>query len=115
MRTWYENLAAAIRKSGLTQRQIAARLGVQQATISNWIRGERTPNVESIQKLARVLGMSIHEMLGDQAIILERDIERKLIAIIRNLSEEDERHLLRIAESLAAYESSPEDAETDGD
>lgn len=50
----------ALRKTrGLTQEQLAERLGVQRATISNYEIGRRSPHLKELEKIASVLGVSL--------------------------------------------------------
>lgn len=50
----------AIRKTrGLTQEQLAEKLGVQRATISNYEIGRRSPHLKELEKIASILGVSL--------------------------------------------------------
>jgi transcriptional regulator with XRE-family HTH domain len=50
-------------KRGLTQKQLADRLGVKQQNISDWERGERSPSVKNLKKLAEVLNCQIDDLV----------------------------------------------------
>lgn len=58
-----EKIAAkikALRKTrGLTQQQLADKLGVQRATISNYEIGRRSPHIKELEKIAQVLGVNL--------------------------------------------------------
>lgn len=56
-------IAAAIDESGLTQAQIAERVGVHQVTVSKWKLGTCTPRFLHLLKLERVLGVDLLEDL----------------------------------------------------
>jgi transcriptional regulator with XRE-family HTH domain len=47
------------RRAGLTQRELAERLGLQQATIARWERGDRRPSFEDVEGAAHVCGLQI--------------------------------------------------------
>ncbi len=47
---------------GLTQFELAKKMGVSQATVGMWETGERTPRSSKIPKLAEVLGCSIPDL-----------------------------------------------------
>lgn len=50
----------ALRKTrGLTQQQLADALGVQRATISNYEIGRREPSISDLEKIGKVLGVSL--------------------------------------------------------
>lgn len=42
-------------QKGLSQKEIANRMGVHQPKVSEWLNGNRIPNSESLYKLANVL------------------------------------------------------------
>ena len=50
-------------KRGLTQKQLADRLGVKQQNVSDWERGERSPSVKNLKKLAEVLNCQIDDLV----------------------------------------------------
>lgn len=51
---------------GLTQRQLAARLGVTDKAVSKWESGRGLPDISLVEDLARELGVSVAELLtGD--------------------------------------------------
>lgn len=49
----------------LSQNELARRSGIPQPTISKYIRGERSPGSEMVQKLAAALKVSAGELLGE--------------------------------------------------
>ena len=50
--------------AGLSQVQLALRLGVSQGTVANWERGFRVPQTGSLIKIANVLGCGVDALLG---------------------------------------------------
>jgi transcriptional regulator with XRE-family HTH domain len=50
-------------KSGLTQKQLADRLGVKQQNVSDWERGERSPSAKNLKKLAEILNCQIDDLV----------------------------------------------------
>lgn len=51
------------KKQGLTQKQLAEKLGVTQACIGMWESGNRKPDIITLKKLARILGCTADELL----------------------------------------------------
>lgn len=76
----------ALRKTkGLTQEQLAEKLGVQRATISNYEIGRRSPHLKELEKLANILGVSL-EYFGVETNEVHDLIARaKLIFDNRNI------------------------------
>ena len=59
-----ENLKAARKKSGKTQKEVADSLGVGQSTYKNYECGLREPNGDTIVALADLFGVSTDYLLG---------------------------------------------------
>lgn len=51
------------KKRGLTQKQLAELLGVKQQNVSDWERGERSPSVKNLKKLAEILNCQIDDLV----------------------------------------------------
>lgn len=57
-------LIAALRKGqGLTQQQLADKLNLSNKTISKWESGSGSPDISNLPVLAKVLGVSVDELL----------------------------------------------------
>ena len=54
-----ETLRRAIEDSGLTRYEIAKRSGVHKSALSRFVTGERSLSIESIEKIAPVVGVTI--------------------------------------------------------
>lgn len=59
-----ENLKAARKKSGKTQKEVADSLGVGQSTYKNYECGLREPNGDTVVALANLFGVSTDYLLG---------------------------------------------------
>ncbi len=63
------NFIAELRKEkGLTQAELAERVGVTGGAVSKWERGLCYPDIETVGRLAEVFGLSVGEMLAGQRI-----------------------------------------------
>lgn len=63
------NLTEARKRAGLTQQDLADRIGVARSTINMYELGNREPKVEMIEKLAEALGTTPAEITGWSAIL----------------------------------------------
>ena len=52
--------------AGLSQEELADRIGVPQQTIAFWERSGKTPRSEALPRLAEALGVSIEMVLGEE-------------------------------------------------
>jgi len=50
--------------TGMTQVELAARVGVSQAAVANWEKGTADPTVANVLALAKILHCSTDEILG---------------------------------------------------
>ena len=50
--------------AGLKQYELAARMGLKQASVSAWENGQAYPTAENLLKLAVILDCSVDELLG---------------------------------------------------
>lgn len=52
--------------AGLSQGQLAEKIGVVPGTVSNWEVGTREPDLSMLRRLAEVLGVSVDALLEDE-------------------------------------------------
>ena len=72
-----EKLKALRTERGLTQEQLAARLYVSRTAVSKWETGGGSPNLDSLQAVARLFDVSVDDLLStDDLIVLARDERR---------------------------------------
>ena len=59
-----ENIKKAATLRGIKQVEIAKYLGVSQGSVSNWIKGTNSIDLELLAKLATFLGVSLDQIFG---------------------------------------------------
>lgn len=105
-----ENVRRLRTERGLTQEQLAAMVGVNRSTITQWETGWSQPRMGAAQRLADALGVKISEIVGDVGSVEYATVhldgmtadERDLIDLYRNMDDRARRDLLAIARSLSA-------------
>ena len=76
-----ENLKFRRKAAGLTQKQLAEKLGYTEKSVSKWESGESvTPSIV-LPKLSALLRVSIDELLSDKAETIEGSIPSKTCSI----------------------------------
>ena len=55
------------KQCGYSQKDLASQLFVTQQAVGKWERGEATPNPETVLKIAKILGITTDQLLGDTA------------------------------------------------
>ena len=81
-------IAERRKKHVFLQKDIAAKLGISEKTVSKWECGNGLPEVAYMEPLCRILGITVNELLAGEAIpILEliNLIDRSRLELIRQL------------------------------
>lgn len=72
------------KKKGLSQEEVAEKLGVSRQTISKWETEETVPDIYQTKKLAKIYGLSLDELI-------DADLDQKEIEeVIKNTDEKKE-------------------------
>ena len=85
-----QNLKDIRIKNKYNQEDIAEQLGVTKQTISNWEKGKRTPDIDSLVKLANIYQVTLDSLIG----IDKRTEDIELLNIILNMRKEKKSQLL---------------------
>lgn len=99
--TFGDRLAAAREAAGLTQTELATRLGVNIATLRNWENDRSEPRSNRTQMLAGMLGVSLRWLMSGEGPGLERP-PADLPAVAAGALRADLLRLRAAADALAA-------------
>ena len=78
------SLFDARKKKGLSQEEVAEKLGVSRQTISKWETEETVPDIYQAKKLAKIYGLSLDKLI-------DTDLDQKEIEeVIKNTDEKKE-------------------------
>lgn len=117
-----ETLAALRRGAGLTQAELAERLGISKSAVSMYERGNREPELGLLEAMADLFGVSVSALLGrDEAPLVNGDAElteylealrdrpemRMLFSLTKNAAKEDVEAAVRIIEALRGRHADP--------
>lgn len=61
-----KNISARRKALGMTQMELADKLGISYQAVSNWERGQTAPDISKLGEIAEILDCSIDELLGSQ-------------------------------------------------
>ena len=105
LETIAQRLVRLRKERGLTQAQMAARLGVSQPVVSDYERGGLRLHAELILKVAEILDVSANELLGldTKAAPKKRGPQSQLekqMAAIASLPRKEQQQLLAVVEAF---------------
>lgn len=66
-------IAAKRKELGMTQLELAEKMGVTDKAVSKWERGLAYPDVSSLPKLAEILGLSVDELMQTKTKTVESE------------------------------------------
>lgn len=73
------NLMVARKNAGMTQMELADRMGISFQAVSNWERGVSCPDISKLAELSELLGVTIDSLLGNErAAELVRKVEQEV-------------------------------------
>lgn len=85
-----KNLRDIRMKNNYNQEYVANKLGVTKQTISNWEKGKRSPDIDSLIKLANLYEVTLDTLTGSD----KRNECIELLNIISNMNEDKRSKLL---------------------
>ena len=95
-------------EKGISQREIAARFNISQATYNNWENEKTQPSIEQLKALAEFYGVSVDYLIGNSDDMgnigyngdyLSAD-EKTLLQAFRSLPDEARCGLLKLLEAI---------------
>ena len=97
----HHRVKALMKEQGITQRELARRSGLTEASVCKYLSGSRTPQAEAVVLLAKALGTTSDYLLGikrDEGSIYH-DLEKQILENKENLSPEERMSLIMLLSS----------------
>lgn len=88
--------------AGLTNKEVAQRLGLDESTVSLWMNGKRTPRVENLQKLAAELDVEMSELWQGEEVLPATPAQRAMVEEMADMSQAQQEALLALARAMRA-------------
>lgn len=96
---FHERLAALRDKKGLSQKEIATRLGMARTTYSGYENGSREPDLKTLNKIAEFYEVNVDWLVtGTKTAMNEED--KKLLKNFNKLNDKDQEYILELMERL---------------
>jgi transcriptional regulator with XRE-family HTH domain len=94
-----ERLANLREKTGLSQKELSARLGIARTTYAGYENGSREPDLNMLNKLAEYFQVNIDWLITGRIKQLDED-DQKLIEEFAKLDDRDQAYILELMERL---------------
>ncbi len=59
-----QNLKYYFKQKGISQKQLAEKLDVSQAAVTNWVKGKNAPDIEALIQICQLLNVPLEQLLG---------------------------------------------------
>jgi len=89
-------IAECRKQNGLTQMQLAEKLGITDRAVSKWETGKAMPDSSIMLKLCEVLKITVNDLLCGEVVTMEnynKEMEKQLLEMIKQKQESDKRLL----------------------
>lgn len=89
-------IATRRKNAGLTQMQLAEKLGVSDRAVSKWERAKSLPDASIMLELCSVLGITVNDLLSGEVVTMDnynKELENNLIEMVKQKEESDRRLL----------------------
>lgn len=87
-----ENIQSLRKEAGLTQEQLAGKLGVTRQTVSKWENGASVPDADILSQMASVLDVSVSELLGMSVETSSKEDYAKILTVLNEGLAEKNQH-----------------------
>lgn len=61
-----EKIKALLKEQGITQRELAERAKITEASVSRYLSGQRVPGILTFASIAQALGVNINELITER-------------------------------------------------
>jgi len=89
-------IAERRKTAGLTQLQLAEKLGITDRAVSKWETGKAMPDLSVMQELCGILGITVNDLLSGEVVSMDnykKELENNLLDMIRQKEQADRRLL----------------------
>lgn len=101
MAKFCEMLRLLRKKEGMTQEELAKALGLSPSAIGMYERGQREPNLETLEAFADCFGVSVSMLVRgfEEKPVGKAEAEQKMLALFRQIPEEKRGIVLSMIEA----------------
>lgn len=108
---WYERVAAALEARKVSKAEVGRNMTppISGQAVYAKLTGKRPTNVDELEVMARLAGLSVAEVLGDDAVVIEVRGEMDVVKLYRLMTPEQQARWVGIGKDVAGVEEIPQD------
>lgn len=98
-----KNLSYRMTLAGVNQVELAKSVSVSESTVSTWLSGRSYPRIDTVQRIADVLGCETDDLVLESSEVLQQEIsddEKALFRLARNAKPEAIRAAVAVLKSM---------------
>lgn len=116
MSIFSERISELMKINRLSQKELAAKVGVTESAMSYYVKGERTPRSDVLSRIAKTLGTTTDYLLGNTSEVIPNSVDGELQYLQRNLGKLNTEQLKRAETMLKAafYDIFDDDEDEEG-
>lgn len=96
-----QRLLEARKKAGLSQDELAKKLGTKGPAVGRYERDEMKPSVEVAAKMAEILEVSLDYLVGQTDVQMDKTISKRIMELSK-FSDEDKAHIFAVLDAFIA-------------
>ena len=100
-RDWGERLRERAKELGISDSEVARRVGMTQRRYSSYVNMAREPNYEDLLRVCAVLGITPDHVLGVRPLEPREDVERRAVGALRRMPQKARELALAALEGMA--------------
>lgn len=100
MMKWHDRVKAKLKSLNIRYVDVAARLGITEGAVSNYLNGYREPSIAQLKEIAAMCKTSLSDLVGDDAYFVTTPDEKRLIDSYRDLPDSAKRAFELLIESM---------------
>ena len=97
---WNEKARMAMKQLGITFKDAGGELGISESAVGHQLNARRSVSIKQIRIYAKMLNMSVSELVGDDALFISDENQIKAVEILKEIPEEKRELALKMLEAI---------------
>ena len=98
--TWVIKARSAMKDQGITFKQMGQYQGISESAVSHQLNGKRGVTVRQIRIYAEVLGMSLSELVGEDAVFVSDQKQLEALELFKDIPKDQQEIAIKMLQAL---------------